>query len=83
MIIDIPSRSGDGKIISSFPSLLLSNARRYSDAYVDSVVLLSDYSGVGELHMPRGQGHISEFTHTIIGVAAAKKIRSLEGATIN
>jgi len=83
VIIDIPSQSKHGEIISSFPSSLLSSARRYSDAYVDSAALLSDYSGIGELHVPHGHRHISEFTHMIIGVAAAKKIKSLTGARIN
>lgn len=83
VIIDIPSQSKQGEIISSFPSSLLSSARHNSDAYVDSAALLSDYSKVGELHVPHGHRHISEFTHTIIGVAAAKKIRSLTEARIN
>ena len=77
--VDIPPQSKQGEIGSSFPSSLLSGARRYSNAYVDSVALLSGYSGVGELHVPHGHRHISEFTHTIVGVAAAKKISSLTG----
>jgi len=83
VIIDIPSQDRDGEIISSLPSSLLPLALRYSDAYVNSVSLLAEYSKVGELHSPHGHGHISEFSHTVIGVAAAKNIQSLVETTPN
>ena len=54
---------------------------RSSDAYVDSVSLLADYSRVAELHTPHGHRHISEFTHTVGGGEAAQKIVALAGET--
>ena len=78
VIIDVPSKDAQGRLTSSFPSSLLSSARDNSDAYVDSIDLLLDYSGVAELHLPHGHRHISEFTHTVIGTDTAKKIISLE-----
>jgi hypothetical protein len=77
IIIDIPSQDAQGRLTSSFPASLLPNARENSDAYVDSIALLSDYSGVGELHLPHGSKHISEFTHTVLGADAARKIMAL------
>lgn len=74
VIIDIPATNYNDEIFSSFPSSLLPAALAYSDAYVDGASLLEEYFNVGELHLPHGQRHISEFTHAVIGVDAAKKI---------
>ncbi len=77
IIVDIP-RIADGKQIkSSFYGSLSQDIPKYSDATIFSDSLISDYAGVAEIHRPHGQRHISEFTHTLLGVSIAKKIISL------
>lgn len=70
MILDIPTMSGE----SSFPPTISERIDELSDAYVDSSMLLRDYLGVAELHRPHGHRHISEFSHIILGVSAARQI---------
>jgi lysophospholipase L1-like esterase len=77
IIIDIPRIAGENGIKSSFPSSLLPTIVNHSDAYIISDSLFGDYAGVAEFHVPHGHRHISEFTHTLLGVAVAKKIKSL------
>lgn len=76
IIIDIP-RPVDGYAKSSIPKALFPYVQRYSDAYINSEELLADYAGVVELHMPHGNRHINELTHTVLGVEVAKDIISL------
>jgi lysophospholipase L1-like esterase len=76
IIIDIPVTKGKG-IRTSFSPSLFKTIINYSDGYVASDSLLADYAGVAELHVPHGHRHISEFTHTLLGVSVAKIIRSL------
>ena len=77
IILDIPKPVEENRFRTSFSASLFQTIIKYSDAYVVSDSLLDDYSGVAELFLPHGQGHISEFTHTLLGVAVAKKIISL------
>jgi hypothetical protein len=72
VILDIPQVTGE----SSFPHVLKARIDELSDAYVNSSALLAEYQGVAELHLPHGSQHISEFSHTILGVSAAKQIDS-------
>lgn len=72
ILMDIPRISGS----SSLPSSILERSPEYGDALIDGPSLLADYAGAAELHIPHGAMHISEFTHAILGVAAAKQIES-------
>jgi len=74
IIIDIPQIAGKNLNKTSFPDSLSQNIANYCDGYIFSESLLFDYSGVAEIHRPHGNRHISEFTHTLLGVAIAKKI---------
>ena len=76
IILDIPRAKTDGSksFKSSVTSELLPHVTNNSDAYLSSEELLGDYSGAAEIHVPNGHNHISEFTHTIYGVAAGKQI---------
>jgi hypothetical protein len=78
VIIDIPRSSGEG-IASSINPSMQATMSAYSDAYIDSKILLDDYSAIAEIHRPNGHRHISEFTHIILGSAAAKRIDALLG----
>lgn len=79
IVVDIPMLEKGNRIESSLSHSLLSTIQNYSDAYVIGDSLLADYIGVVDIHVPYGQQHISEFVHTLIGVAIAKKIVSLLG----
>ena len=77
IIIDIPIKVDEKSIRSSFSTSLFQTIIQYSDEYVVSDSLIADYVGVAELHLPHGAWHISEFTHTLIGVSVAKKVKSM------
>ena len=70
LVLDIPRISGE----ASMDAAMVSRAAQLGDALIDGSALLSDYAGVAELHVPHGARHISEFTHTMLGVAAARRI---------
>ena len=77
VILDIPRRTEENVVMDSISEPLSRAIRNYSDVYISSELALSDYIGVAEIHRPHGHKHISEFTHTILGVNAAKEIISL------
>ncbi len=77
VIIDIPTMKNNSMFKSSFPDSMSEKIINVCNAYIDSDSLLNDYNGVAQVHMPNGARHISEFTHTFLGVAAAKKISLL------
>ena len=77
IIIDIPTIAEKKQIKTSFSDSLYRNITNYSDGCIFSDSLLAEYIGVAEIHKPHGHLHISEFTHTLLGVAAAKKISLL------
>ncbi len=77
IIIDIPKITDGHLIQPSVPKSLIENMTKYSDGYISSTSLIADYAGVAEIHRPHGHRHISEFTHAIFGVSAAKEIISL------
>jgi len=74
IIIDIPKMVEKKQIKTSFSNSLSENIANYSDGFIFSESLLNEYVGVTEIHRPNGHRHISEFTHTLLGVAAAKKV---------
>jgi lysophospholipase L1-like esterase len=77
IIMDIPKITAKNRFKTSFSVSLLQTIMNYSDGYVVSDSLLDDYAGVAEIFLPHGHRHISEFTHTLLGVSVAKKIRLL------
>ncbi len=74
LFIDIPSSKGRGQFQSSVPLELKSTFKSLSDGYLDSELLLGDYRGIVDIHVPHGHHHISPFTHAVLGVASAKEI---------
>ena len=72
IVLDIPRISGS----SSLPASVLETSPQFGDGYMDGRSLLADYAGAAELHLPHGHRHISELTHAVLGVAAAKQIES-------
>lgn len=81
IILDLPcfALTGEcfvqnGVIQSSIPTELLPTVKTNNDIFISSKELLADYIGIGELHRPHGQNHISEFTHLIYGIELARRI---------
>ncbi|NND91585.1 MAG: hypothetical protein HKN42_12055 [Granulosicoccus sp.] len=74
IILDIPQVEALNRSRSSVVEGLLSTVQENSDHFVSNDVL-SRYQGSARLHVPHGQFHISEFTHTILGVEAASHIQ--------
>jgi hypothetical protein len=73
VLVDIPVSLGSGGISSSFADDLRQSLPATANV-VDSLELLSTYQGVAELHAPNGHHHISEFTHTLLGVQIGRLI---------
>jgi len=59
---------------SSVPDELVDGFRRASDVYLASGTLLGPWAGVAEIHVPHGYRHIGEFTHLVLGMAAADAV---------
>jgi len=71
IVVDIPRRAGRHQFTNSIPAAALAKA---SPEYVSSGELLAPFQGAVELHLPRGQNHISELTHALIGVELGRRI---------
>jgi len=79
IIIDVPAPDQTGGVSSSVPEELMPTVLANSDAFIDSRTLFRDLGGVAEIHVPHGARHISEFSHTLIGVESAKAALRLIG----
>ncbi len=75
IVVDIPDASGT-RSVSSMPPALLSRLSAKGVEIVSGPALLAPYEGAAETHVPHGDRHISEFTHTLLGVEIARRIRS-------
>jgi hypothetical protein len=76
IVLDIPQVSNEG-FSSSIPEELQLEIAAASDFVISSETVLGAYRGIVDLHMPRGQQHINEFTHAKLGLAAARAIEEL------
>ena len=56
-------------------------AQQHCDGVLDYEPLLRAYAGVAELHVAHGQRHITEFTHTLLGVAAGQRLLAWRAET--
>ena len=77
IVLDVPKIYEKTGIKPSISESLWQSVAGYNDAYIDSTEVLADLNGVAELHVPHGHRHISELTHTLLGIAAAKEIIAL------
>lgn len=75
ILVDIPQAEGDN--LSSVPDALRPVVQSSTDIYIDSNALFDSYVGVAELHVPHGHRHISELSHTLIGVEVGRQILAL------
>ena len=75
IIIDIPQVRGENGIKPSVIDEILPEVMQNSDHFVSNAVL-NKFNKSVQFHLPNGHRHISEFTHTILGVETAKFIKS-------
>ena len=74
IVADIPVRVGPYRYKSSVPQALLDRMMASRVEYISSASLLEKYDGAAEMHVPNGHQHISEFTHTLIGVEIGRHL---------
>jgi hypothetical protein len=76
IIMDIPAggESGVGEFRTSILPSVRSAAEQAADVMLFSDEVLGPFRGTAELHVPHGQHHISEFSHTLLGVHAGHAI---------
>ena len=70
----IPTPVGPDRFESSVPPALLKRLAAARVELIGSRPLLESYEGISELHLPHGARHISEFTHTLIGIEIGRRL---------
>lgn len=73
VILDIPTIGPEGLPTPSIGDNFYATIKGDSD-FFQSSKMFRDYRGVGRVHVTHGHKHISEFTHTMLGVEAGKYI---------
>lgn len=74
IVVDIPSRPGPHRFASSLPPELMERLQAAGVEHVSSQALLRDFDGAAGMHVPHGHYHISELTHTLIGVELGRRL---------
>jgi hypothetical protein len=74
IVLDIPGPNGSRDYSSSIPDTLVTAFRNSSDVLLLSDDVLGPYRGVATFTVPHGQRHITEFSHLMFGIAAARAI---------
>lgn len=74
IVVDIPLRVGPEQIASSLPKGLQERLARDGIELISSDALLGRFAGGPQMHVPHGHQHISEFTHSLIGVEIAQRV---------
>lgn len=81
IVVDIPAFPAPYRFTPSLTEPMLERLRASKIEVVSSQSLLAPYDGAAEMHVLHGYHHISEFTHSLIGVEIARRIGvSIEGA---
>lgn len=74
IVVDIPTLEGRYGYKTSMPPELVDRLRAARVEYISSQYLLKKFDGVAEMHVPHGHNHISELTHTLIGLELGQRI---------
>lgn len=75
IVVDIPVFGEQPfTYLSSVPPELAARLEAANIEYISSHDLLRDFDGVGELHVEHGHRHISELTHTLIGLEVGRRL---------
>jgi hypothetical protein len=82
IVVDIPTSLGPYRYASSLSAALLERLEAAQIEHINSHSLLQDFVGVAEMPVPHGHYHISELTHTLIGIEIGRRtlaIRKTQG----
>jgi hypothetical protein len=74
LLVDIPRPDAPYRMLESVPPAALEALGDAQPEFVGSRALLGEVDGAAQLHLPNGHHHISEFTHTLIGVELGRRI---------
>jgi hypothetical protein len=74
ILIDIPHENAPYRYESSLPSALIERLNKARIEYISSESLLEKFDGAAEMHRLHGDHHITEFTHTLIGVEIGRRL---------
>ena len=77
VVLDIPQVDKDS-FKTSIPPQLNEIIKDNSDIFIPSDKSLNDVHGITKIFVPRGHRHISEFTHSQLGIAVAEEILSYQ-----
>jgi len=73
-VVDIPMGAGRYRYKTSMPPELVARLVAARIEHIESRQLLGDLDGTVETNVPHGHNHISEFTHTMIGIEVGKRL---------
>ncbi|HWA38990.1 MAG TPA: GDSL-type esterase/lipase family protein [Burkholderiales bacterium] len=79
IVADIPRRPAAHRFTPSIPDAMAERLKAAGVELIEAAALLGPYEGAAELHVPNGHQHISEFTHTLIGVEIARRVAPGDG----
>jgi hypothetical protein len=74
IVVDIPRPAGPYELRESLPASAVQRVGGAPPELIDSRALLGEVDGVAEMHLPGGHRHISELTHTAIGLELGRRI---------
>jgi hypothetical protein len=74
IVVDIPTFKEPYRFGTSLEEPVVERLRASGVEVVTSPSLLQPYDGSAEMHVPHGNNHISEFTHSLIGAELARRI---------
>lgn len=74
IVVDIPYAISGNSFRSSMPTALAERLAAARIELIGSQYLLQKFDGAAELHVPHGHNHISEFTHSLIGVEIGQRL---------
>ena len=82
--VDVPF-FGDGpySYTSSVPAELADKLHAAGIEYISSDQVFADFEGAAELHVQHGQRHITEFTHTMLGLAIGQRLTAPSAPAID
>lgn len=74
IVVDIPTSVGRYRYASSMPPALVEHLAASKIEVIESKQVLAGTDGVAEIHVPHGHRHISEFTHSLIGIEIGRRL---------
>ncbi|MBI5802532.1 MAG: hypothetical protein HZA92_17635 [Verrucomicrobia bacterium] len=74
LVLDLPQTDERSAARASLNPAARTAAERHCDGVLAYAAIIQPFAGVADLHVAHGQRHITEFTHTLLGVAAGQRM---------